>query len=197
MNRATLSCLAAAIGLSLGGCASLAPSAVANLSSFDPLSADPSSIAVAVRTTDRLQLRTGDVGLRLAFDSTDTTLAFDEKFELEIVAGDTNSLPGRTLSEGEHVQLAMVAADDRSRLAETQAKACAARGKGNGSLELAVSGGCRTGVIEPAKLTFQAYMRTENGGDFFPLTRDTSLAGVLGLEAVAALPLCDSAARKR
>jgi hypothetical protein len=194
MNRSLFRCLMAAMMFTLGGCASLAPSAVARLASFDPLSADPSAIAIAVRTSDRLRLRTGDVKLRVALQSDDAALAFDERFDLEVMGGDVGSLPGGTLISDEHVLLARVAADDRARLAETQARARATKGKGKGSIEVSVSGGCRTGDIEPAKLRFSAYMRTEDSGAFFPLTRDVSLARMVGADAVAALPPCDGAA---
>ena len=190
MYRFLAPALAAFFLFAPSSCASLTPAAALRLAGFDPLEADPAAIAVAVRTSDRLRLRNGDVTMRVGFESKDKSLEFDEHFELQIVGGDVGTPPGGALSSGEHVQIAQVAVADRARLAATQAKARAARGKGNGSLEVAVNGGCRTGEIDPASLSFSTYMRTAVEGEFFQLTRDMSLARAFGADAIAGIPPC-------
>ena len=52
--------------LLLSGCISASPRAMYELSKFDPFTADPRGIAVAVQTDRNLRLRTGDVILQVA-----------------------------------------------------------------------------------------------------------------------------------
>ena len=114
MYRFLAPALAAFVLFAPSSCASLTPAAALRLAGFDPLEADPAAIAVAVRTSDRLRLRNGDVTMRVGFESKDKSLEFDEHFELQIVGGDVGTPPGGALSSGEHVQIAQVAVADRA-----------------------------------------------------------------------------------
>ncbi|MBO6902903.1 MAG: hypothetical protein JJ864_16305 [Rhizobiaceae bacterium] len=192
MNRFRIRALAASAILAASGYAGLAPSSAAGPAGFDPLDADPAAIAVAVRMPDRLHLKTGDVTMRIAFESDDKSLEFDEKFELELLSAEGRASPEGSPGPGEQMQVARVAAADRARLADTQAKARAARGKGLGALDIALSGGCRLGELAPEHLRVSTYMRTQAQGEFFALARDISLARALGVESTAYIPTCKS-----
>jgi hypothetical protein len=194
MNRHSALAATAAAVLILSGCASLAPSAVGKLAGFDPLSADPASVAVAVRTDRRLWLRTGDVVLRIALEAEDGGTGFDESFELMVSPDGGDAVAGLAADDDEHVLVARVAPADRARLAETQAKARAARGKGRGTFEVAVKGGCRTGAIDPG-VAASTYLRTGADETFFALTRNVRLARAIGADAVAAIPDCGGGMR--
>lgn len=193
--RATLAI--SALATWLGACASLTPGAVANLAGFDPFSADPASLAVAVRTTKALRLRTGDVSLRIALAAVNPAEAFDETLRLRIVddpdASGIDAKPGR----GESVHVATVAPEDRERLAAIQARVrdykAAGRPTGLGTLAISVSGGCRTGEIDAGEATLSTYMRTAADQPFFALTREQPLAKALGGVPLDRLPRCAGA----
>lgn len=193
MNRFFIRALAGSAILVASSYAGLAPSSAAGPAGFDPLDADPAAIAVAVGKPDRLRLKTGDVTMRLALESDDKSLEFDEKFVLEIVDSDAGGSPGGSLAPGEQVQIARLAAVDRARLADTQAKARAARGKGRGALDIALRGGCRTGELDPEHLRVSTYMRTQARGEFFVLARDIPLTHAFGMGSKARIPACKSA----
>ncbi|MBO6717233.1 MAG: hypothetical protein JJ913_04670 [Rhizobiaceae bacterium] len=186
--------IAAALFL-LGGCASLAPAAVGKLATFDPLSAEPGSVAVAVKTDERLVLRTGDVVMRITLKPRGAEPGFDEAFDLEVLAA--AEAPAIQTGPHEHVLVARVAPVDHARLASTQQRARAARGQGRGAFSVAIRGACRSGDVDPADLVVSTYLRTTPGEPYFPLTREIRLARAIGADAVAAIPPCDRAATAR
>lgn len=188
---------ASALTAWLAACASLSPGAVASLAGFDPFSADPAALAVAVRTTQALRLRTGDVSLRIALATDDPAEAFDETLRLSIV--DDPDASGITVEPGrrETVHVATVAPEDRPRLAAIQARArayeAAGKPKGRGTVAISVSGGCRTGEIDAGEARLSTYLRTAAGQPFFALTREQPLASALAGVPLERLPPCAGA----
>lgn len=181
----------------LAGCASLSPGAAVNLAGFDPFSADPAALAIAVRSTEALRLRTGDVSLRIAMAPDDPDAAFEETLRLAIVNDATVSGIDVEPERRETVHVALVAPDDRARFAAIQARVRAYReaGKpnGRGTLSIRVSGGCRDGEIEAESARIATFMRTVEGRPFFPLTRDQPLATMLAGVPLERLPPCPDA----
>ncbi len=197
MSRPAALVLAAALTGWLSGCASLSPGAVAGLAGFDPFSADPAALAVAVRTTQALRLRTGDVSLRVALAAADPAEAFDETLRLAVV--DDPQGTGIALEPGrpERVHVATVAPEDRARFAAIQARVkaykAAGRPQGRGTLAISVSGGCREGDIDAGKARLSTYMRTSADRPFFALTRDQPLDRALAGVPFERLPSCPGA----
>jgi hypothetical protein len=181
----------------LAACTSLSPGAVARLAGFDPFSADPAALAVAVRTTQSLRLRTGDVSLRIALAADDPGEAFDETLRLSIV--DDPDATGIVVEPDrrERVHVATVAPEDRARLATIQARVraykAAGRPKGRGTLAISISGGCRSGEIDAGDARLSTYMRTAANQPFFPLTREQPLAKALAGVPLERLPSCGDA----
>lgn len=189
--------LHACVAVLCTACVSLSPGAVAGLAGFDPFSADPAAIAVAVRTTQALRLRTGDVTLRVALAADDPVEAFDETFRLAIIADGQAAGVVVEPGSGESVHVASVAAQDRDRLAAVQAKVraykAAGRPAGRGTLTVAVTGGCRTRPIDAAAARLTTYMRTAADRPFFALTREQPLRKALAGVALDRLPDCRDA----
>lgn len=189
--------ICAAGSMALVGCMTANPRTLYELSRFDPLSADPADIAVAVKTDRKLHLRQGDVVLRMALDSDDKSRAFDERFVLSITRDTGTANLAGSLKETEHVLSAAVAAGDRERFRAVQARARKAREEkatgGKGSMTVAISGGCKTGPLEGEDVHVRSYMRTETGGTYFPLTGEMKLADVFKKAGVpvADISYCD------
>lgn len=186
-----------AMAAGLAGCTSLSPGAAVNLAGFDPFSADPAALAIAVRSTKALRLRTGDVSLRIALAADDPAEAFDETLRLAIVDGaGVAGIPVEP-ERRERVHVASVAQEDRARLAATQARVRAykARAKpmGRGTLTISVSGGCRDGEFDAENARLATFMRTAEGRPFFPLTREQPLAKALAGVPLERLPPCPDA----
>ncbi|EKF19136.1 hypothetical protein [Nitratireductor pacificus] len=177
--------------MTLSGCMATSPRALYALSTFDPLTADPRDVAVAVRTDRNLLLRHGDVELRMALAADDT---FDETFVLAVSGVGANQRFEQPVAPGNHVLMAAIAPEDRARFERIQRRAREARAagttKGRGTLSVAIRGGCRNGPLDAGSVSARSYMRTAAGGSFFPLTGEIGLREMLGAEAVAAIPSC-------
>ncbi len=183
------------VALAVGGCASVAPSALFKLAALDPLSADPEVLAIAAVMPAALKLRTGDVVLDFSFQPPAPGGSVHEAVPLEIVDGDKAT--GVVASPSfEHVQQARVAAKDVERLAAGLAKARAyretGRRDGKGSISVTIKGGCRAGATRDGSLTAAIYMRVKPGEKFFPLTTAINLRELLGNDAIARLPACQN-----
>lgn len=199
-RQRTAASLAGVFGaVALSACVSGNPRTLYELSQFDPLSADPAGIAVAVKTDRKLYLRQGDVMLRMALASEDSDRAFDERFVLTVIEDREPSGFSQTLKADEHVLSAAIAAEDRKRFRATQARARAARAdnatEGKGSISVSINGGCTSGPLDLKETTVRSYMRTQAGGRFFPLTGEMKLAEVFrqAKAPVAGIPSCDGA----
>lgn len=179
--------------LAVAGCASIAPSALLKLASFDPLSADPKVLAIAAVMPAALKLRNGDVVLDFSLQAPAPYGPVREVIPLEIIDGDR--APGIAASPSfEHIQQARVKDQDVERLAAGLAKARAYRETGErggkGSISVTIKGGCRAGVIHDGVLAAAIYMRVKPGEKFFPLTTEIDLRKMLGNDAIARLPAC-------
>lgn len=178
----------------LSACMSLGPRAIYELSRFDPFTADPAGIAVAVRTDKALHLKDGDVVMRVARPDADPAKAFDETFRLAIWQTAADPKLGAAMPPSDHIIAARFADADLARYREVQAKARAARaqpgGKGRGTLSVTVTGGCRSGPLEGRRITVATFMRTQAAGGFFPLTGAMDLADMLGGKPVGGIPSC-------
>ena len=178
----------------VSGCAAMNPMAMARLAAFDPLSADASQIAVAVRLPEALMLRNGDLVMRIKISSQDRTTSFDQSFLLEIVDAEGSSVGGLRAQAGERPQIAKVAENDLARLREVQVKAQArkaiAKGKGEGSLTVGIQGGCKTEELKAGPLNSSIYLKTNAANDYYPLISNMDMRKQFGTEVMAKVPAC-------
>ncbi len=185
---------AAAAFLSLVACASVNPIGLAKLAAFDPLSADPAQIKVAARLPEALKLRTGDLIMVIKTNALEEANKIDQTFYLEVndaKAGDAGVI---IPEDGERLQTARIAPQDIARLRTLQAsiRALKATGgtKGQGSMTVAVKGGCKLGEPGDAPLNMNLYMTTESAGDWFPVVSNFDLRKQFGDELIAKIEPC-------
>lgn len=180
--------------LAVTACASVNPAALAKLASLDPLTADPSQIAVAARLPEALKLRTGDLMMVVKTNGADGPGKIDETFYLEVSEAEAGDAGVIVPDDGERLQTARVAPQDIERLRATQAKASAMKAaggaKGKGSLTVSAKGGCRVAELPDGPLMLNIYMQTENNGDWFPVVNRLDVKRALGEEMLAKIPPC-------
>lgn len=180
--------------LLLSGCISASPRAMYELSKFDPFTADPRGIAVAVQTDRNLRLRTGDVILQVALDSPDKAYTFDETFLLALTEGATDPRFTAKVERNDHIIVAAFAEADIARYEWAQSRARAAKAAGKsaskGSLTVGVRGGCRADGPLDDGTRIRTYMRTGSESGYFPLTGDMALKAMLGAGTLAGIPPC-------
>ncbi len=189
--------LSAALLAFLTGCASVNPVALARLASFDPLSADPAAISVAVVAPKSIRLRDGDATLKLALDAANPKWRFDETIELEVavLAGAEGIAhdPAR-----ETLTMARIGEADLARMRAAQQKALAHKatgeGKGKGSISVGVGGGCTIAPLPEGPLAVSIYMRTDPAGDYFQLVGGQDLRKLAGGKLVDNIKPCEPSA---
>lgn len=183
----------AALGLTLSGCGSMTPAAMAKLSGLDPMSVEPGHLAVAAIMPVPLRLRTGDAVLKVKSDAPAPYGPIDLTLPLEIIAGE--SAPGVSANAAtERVQIGRIAQADLEKLksAQMRIKGYQASGKSGakGSFTVGIQGGCKDGAIGEGPLIAAIAMRTAPGEDFFPMLKSVDLRKLAGEEALAKLPAC-------
>jgi hypothetical protein len=180
--------------LGLSACASVNPIALAKLSAFDPLSADPQKIAVAARLPNTLKLRTGDLVMRILTDQTTGPNSINEAFYLAVSDVATRNAVLIIPEANERLQTAKIASQDFERLRSTLAKAralkAASNGKGVGSIQFLAENGCKTGKIGDAPLLLNIYVQTEPNGEWVHFIRSLDLRQALGEDRLAKIPDC-------
>jgi hypothetical protein len=180
--------------LAVTACASVNPAALAKLASLDPLTADPSQIAVAARLPEALKLRTGDLMMVVKTNDTNGPEKIDETFYLQVSDAEAGDAGVIVPDDGERLQTARVAPQDIERLRAIQAKASAMKAaggaKGKGSLTVSAKGGCKAAELPEGPLMLNIYMQTENNGDWFPVVNRLDVKRALGEEMLAKIPPC-------
>jgi hypothetical protein len=176
--------------LLLAGCAAMPVTSMVKLARTDFTTVDPASLRVALKLPEGVRPRPRGVRLRLTgtVDGAKET----QEFVLADLAdpGEFVSLRGE-VSKGTAVYAFRLEPADVPRLVAWRADLLARKARGgHGSLTLGVAAdGCRTGPL-PATILLTTYLRTEPGGDFFPLARDIDLRKVAGQAVAAELPPC-------
>ena len=151
------------------GCSSLDPAGLVALSRFDPMTAPPADMTVAVGVPDALDLRDGDAVFTVAYQPADpATPPVNSAYPLVIAPGKDGP---RAPRDGETIYLARFAPDSAEDLAALQAEIGQARNSGedgSGSISVAVEGGC---LSDPGieALPVYLWLRTEPEGAFAPL----------------------------
>ncbi|MEM6466987.1 MAG: hypothetical protein AAF679_10850 [Pseudomonadota bacterium] len=179
--------------LSLAGCTSLTPAGLIAASKLDPLNSDASDIAVAVSVPTTMRLKDGDAQFHLSFVTENTTIS--ETVPLQLEPG----LPS-DISQSDSDQALYVASftpQDAAKISATQAriKALKAAGQdGDGTLSVAVTGGCLTKTPMDA-IPVSTWLRTDPQNSFVRLTKERDVLSTLSPAQARAfkeqLKLCD------
>ena len=168
--------------LLLGACTSVVPSALARLNQLSPLESDPADIAVALDLPDRLDIKPGTatIGFRA------------ERKDIGEVSTGTYVLRQREDKETGLVIFDIEDADQRDMRAQQSLvrlwKEKAPR-QTSGSVSVAFQG-CAIGTGPADEAEVSILMRTEQGGEFFPLVRGASMKDVLNILEVTEIDPC-------
>ncbi|MCC5780114.1 hypothetical protein H7H48_13710 [Nitratireductor sp. B36] len=168
----------------------------ARAENFDPLSADPATLGIAVKINGNLRLQKGDAVLVMQLPSERREWAIDETFILDIAKVQQDVKSSNASETTGHYELAMIAPTDRSRFKDALRKAREAREAaatgGKGSISVSVTGGCKTGPLDPAVATLQGFLRADADAPLVPLTGTMKLSDVFRQAGVpfTAIPDC-------
>ncbi|MBB1094348.1 hypothetical protein HUU61_24070 [Rhodopseudomonas palustris] len=174
-SRRAFVAIALAALASLPACSSMPVSSMVKLARTDFAAADPAALRIAVRLPQGLRPRPRGVTLKIAVAVDETkqeqTLVLtelDDPAELLSLSGELTRNTAIYAFRIDPVDLPQIAA------LREQMAAHKARGK-RGSLSLGVGAeACRIGPL-PASPLLTTYLKTERGGDFYPLVRDVDL----------------------
>jgi hypothetical protein len=171
-SRAALAATALAL---LAGCASMPVTSMVRLARTDFSTVDPGALRVAVKLPQGIFPRRDRV--RLVLTATIDGVAQKQEFVLADLAdpGELARLRG-DVPAGFTIHGFRLAPPDLPRLSTFRADLLARKKAGaHGSMSLAVAAdACRAGAL-PDAVPLTTYLRTEQGGDFFPLVRDVDL----------------------
>lgn len=151
-------------------CGTLAPQGVVNAARLDPLNTPPEDLGLAVGVPDAIVLKDGDAMIRLAFSAGGAPLV-DTRVPLSVAPAPAE-LQNRAAA-GEQIYAASLAPQNATALAAAQADIRTFRSsgtEGEGTLSIAVVGGCRRGPPLEA-LPVTTWLRTDPSAPFVPLTR--------------------------
>ncbi|NVO15129.1 MAG: hypothetical protein HXX10_13925 [Rhodoplanes sp.] len=175
----------------LAGCTAMPLTSMVKLARTDFTTVDPAALRVAVRLPTSVRPRPRSVTLRLTV-SVGSAAPVVQEFVLADLA-DLSELVGRRsdVKGGTAIYAYRLDPADAARLVALRSDLMARKGRGErGSLTLGVGAeACRVGDA-PARVLLTTYLRTEAGGDFFPLVRDVDLREVAGQAVPAELPPC-------
>lgn len=175
--------------LALASCTSIDPEVAMRLSRLDPLTADPSTLAVALVLPEGMAVIPGEARLTLDARSGDQRLA--DQIALSPVGGVT----GVPVPQGAHVAAFGIGPEGAARMRGWQETARTWQSGGSrGAVSLGIGvGGCRRGAGPDPSAPAAALIRLSPDEAFGPLLGPAPLKALLGPDAVAAMPECGGA----
>lgn len=181
--------------LLLSACMSVPISSYSKLARLSPLDADPQVIRVAVLVPEELMMKTGDAVLEVYINP----IGGDRqsgKYPLDVLGGNTaaQQLPGK-MKPGQKIYVLKLTADDAVALQTLQdelRKAKAAGMRGEGGFSVGFVHACWNGSFprDGRPMPFDPWIRTEAGGEFFPLFSGVDVKDLLKIAKLDALPDC-------
>lgn len=158
--------LALSAATMLSACVSMSPSDSKELAGFNPLSADPATTSFVADLPGFLQLRDGDVEVRLAAADG----SFDERFALTIREPAGFAAGHKGAAGGRRLLTATVRRADLARFRFAQERARKLRDRHvKGMLSVSITGGCRT--AQPAADPQVANLFIQSSADRLSLAR--------------------------
>ncbi|MBK5961822.1 hypothetical protein CCR97_26965 [Rhodoplanes elegans] len=187
-SRRGLAATLGAAAVLLGACTSMPVTSMVKLARTDFATIDPAVLRVAVRLPAGVRPRPGSVTLKLTV-TVGAAAPVVSAFVLADLAdpAELASLRGE-VTKGAAVWAYRLEPADVARVTALRSELMARKGRGErGSLSLGVGAeACRTAAA-PERVLLTTYLKTEAGGDFFPLVRDVDLRDVPG---AGELPSC-------
>ena len=163
----------------VGACGAVAPRGIVEAARLDPLNTAPEEMGIAVAVPDTIVLNDGDAIVRLAFSVGGDTVV-DARVPHSVERA-SDTLPDTAFSD-DTVYAAFLTPQNAATLAAAQAdiRTLLATGTtGEGTLSIAVIGGCRTG--EPLETLYvSTWLRASQSASYVPLTRRRDVLGKLG-----------------
>ncbi len=181
----------------LAGCSSIPLMSMVKLSQFDPLTADPNLIRIAIRTTKVVDLQKGDVKMNLGYVADDNSLVIDDLYLVEVRH---NSILSKTLIDGleehEAVTVMHLSSSDAKQMRQTQ-KLIAQRKaddlEGSGSFGVSINSSCLHSDLPQDEMLVDIFLQTDPNEDYFAISEDLDLFQQEGIEDLKQWPKCDVA----
>lgn len=181
-------CLIGLCAAVLTACTSVTPAGLRAAMQLDPLETPPAALSVAVSVPRNVALSDGDVFMSLGFVPEDAgvTEPVLAKVPLSVVESGTAPAPR---SPEDRVYVLMLDQSAALELAAAQSRIQALKAqrvKGQGSLSVAVEGGCVEGLLENS-FPVATWLRPNPAEDFVQLTRRTDFFAALDQAEAQAL----------
>ena len=183
--------------LILTGCTSIPLMSMVKLGQLDPLTADPTLIRIAIRTTKAVGLQKGDVRMNLNYVADDNSLVIDDLYLVEVRH---DSILSKTLIDGlekhEAVTIMHLAPSDARQMRQTQ-KLIAHRKandlEGSGGFGVSINSSCLHGDLPTDEMLVDIFLQTDPNEDYFAISEDLDLFQQEGIEDLKQWPKCDVA----
>ncbi|RAI44917.1 hypothetical protein [Rhodoplanes roseus] len=175
----------------LAGCTSMPVTSMVKLARTDFTTVDPSVLRVAVRLPTGVRPLPRSVTLRLSV-KTGSAQPVTKEFVLADLAdaGELIGLRGE-VAEGTAVYGYRLEPADAAEVVALRTEMMARKSRGErGSLTLEVGAKACRADGAPDRVRLTTYLKTEAGGDFFPLVRNVDLREIAGQAVPAELPRC-------
>lgn len=173
LNFFKSSILATCIILTSAACSSVTPSGFIAASRLDPLTSDPLDISVAVGVPKTFQLNDGDAEFHISYVTASEAVSETVPLRVRRSSGEMSQTGG----SDQIVYLASFSPADAARISTAQARVTAlkeAGQDGNGTISIAVTGGCTTGATLQS-IPVSTWLRTDPTRNFVQLTREQDL----------------------
>ena len=190
------------LSLALMACTSIPLSTMYKMRDFDPLSADPSEIQVAIQIPNDYALPEESVTIHLAAKNILTEKAVDETFILASTNLSPSPLLKKQQNQNSDITIFWLTEADQRRMRNTQrtiSKMKEEAPKGvKGSLSVSAKP-CRTNPTSKIsnQVLMTTYIKIATEQDFIPLTKNVNLARQMDLETLEKeLPICPNAKKR-
>ena len=166
----------------LSACTSMSFTGMYRLSQLSPLTVAPDQIKVAIKANENINIRTGDVNLKLGYWADDKSLNIDEEFLVEVIQNTSISANLFDDKEAdENITILQLSTADTSRFKEVQSLVSAYKekdGQGKGMFSFGINNFCLKRDIPTNKLEIDMKIQTSEEDGFFSFLSDFNLADI-------------------
>lgn len=166
--------------MSLAACTSIPITSLYKLYKLDPFAMSPQELRIIIRTDEAIDIRKGNVTMKIGFKAHDDSLTIDDTYLVEVERN--GSLPAHVLDDrepNEALTLLKLSAADAQQLAETQAllKPYVESGEdlGDGSFGISVDGFCLNKPLPEGKSFLTLYLQSSIEDGFFVFIKNLDM----------------------
>ncbi|MGX5915016.1 hypothetical protein ACR0ST_09820 [Aliidiomarina sp. Khilg15.8] len=163
----------------LTACTSIPLSTMIKMVKLNPLDLDPQQLVVAVRTSQGLNVRDGDVVLDFSFQTGDPDTSFDHQFP--VMVNDEYAIPNSLESdrkENESITVMQLSEEDALTMYNAQQAVKKYRRNnddGAGNIGVRLVSACRDSTFSWDDAKLNVYLKTEDKEDFFLFLRNVDV----------------------